>query len=240
VIAMAVSGSSAAVGGSSSFPAQAVTESGAVAAADSGGSVRLRSVLLDTAAFVVYGEKCKSARLATVYYRLQTWRRQLARNGQLADRTPIVRGKSCRWARFTAAEWQARARSARRSLERWMRDRLLRDFAAHPGSHAWHRAVQEAQRAYPNTKGWLLSCSASEGGWGRWVPNSQGSGVGGWMQMYPSTFWRMFSAAKHDLHKRGFRVPRSAASWYSPLGQALASAWGLTNGRRHEWHGAGC
>lgn len=71
--------------------------------------------------FVVYGEKCKSARLAVPYYRALTWQRQRARAGQLADRTPIVKDKTCRWARFTAEEWQARARSAKRSLERWER-----------------------------------------------------------------------------------------------------------------------
>jgi hypothetical protein len=64
--------------------------------------------------------------------------------------------------------------------------------------------------------------------------------VGGCMQMYPSTFWRMFSAAKADVEARGYIVPKSAASWYSPLGQALGSAWGLKNGRRGEWHGPGC
>lgn len=72
-----------------------------------------------SAAYVVYGEKCKSARLAVVYYRTLTWSRQEARGGRLADRTPVARGKTCRWARFTAAEWQARALSARRALQRW-------------------------------------------------------------------------------------------------------------------------
>lgn len=74
-----------------------------------------------SAVFVVHGEKCKSARKATVYYRSLTWERQQARYGQLADRTPIVRGKTCRWARLTASTWQARAAAARRSLKRWQR-----------------------------------------------------------------------------------------------------------------------
>lgn len=85
-----------------------------------------------------------------------------------------------------------------------------------------------------------MSCSASEGGHGRWVPNSQGSGVGGWLQFMPGTFWRMYGAAHADVTGRGFLIPRSAASWYSPLGQALAGAWGVMNGRRHEWAGHGC
>lgn len=60
------------------------------------------------------------------------------------------------------------------------------------------------------------------------------------MQMYPSTFWRMFVAARADVESRGFHVPAEASSWYSPLGQALGSAWGLTHGRRGEWVGSGC
>ena len=185
-------------------------------------------------AFVVRGERCPHARKAVAFFRNLTWKRQTARGGELADRTPSVRGKTCRWARYAAGEWAARARSARSSLERWLKTHTL---AAHD---TWREAVREAQKAYPGTDGWLLSCSSSEGGWGRWVPTSQGSGVGGWLQMFPSTFWRMFSAARADVRARGFRVPKSAASWYSPLGQALGGAWAIRNGRRHEWVGHGC
>jgi hypothetical protein len=108
-----------------------------------------------------------------------------------------------------------------------------------PISDDWRTAVRIAQRVFPGTEGWLLSCSASEGGWGRWVPNNQGSGVGGWLQMFPSTFWRMYSAARAEAVSQGFTVPEETASWYSPLGQALAGAWGGLH-RRHEWSGAGC
>ena len=60
------------------------------------------------------------------------------------------------------------------------------------------------------------------------------------MQFMSGTFWRMYSAASHDVKERGYRIPAVAASWYSPLGQALAGAWGVTHGRSHEWYGAGC
>lgn len=110
----------------------------------------------------------------------------------------------------------------------------------YPGYSGWQRAVEEVQKVYPGTKGWLLSCSASEGGWGRWVPNSQGSGAGGWLQFMSGTFWRMYDAAHSEVRSKRFIVPRSAASWYSPLGQALAGAWGVTHGRSHEWYGHGC
>jgi hypothetical protein len=66
--------------------------------------------------------RCRSARLAVPYYRLKTHDRQRDREArELADRTPIVRGKSCRWSRFAAGVHQARARAALRSLERWQK-----------------------------------------------------------------------------------------------------------------------
>ncbi len=154
-----------------------------------------------------------------------------------AARTPLP----CRRVLPAAKLWRFRAYRARIALERFQERRyVLRDFEVAPGNRAWLRAVREAQGPFPGTSSWLRSCSASEGGWGRWVPNSQGSGVGGWLQMFPSTFWRMFTAAKADAERRGFRVPSSAASWYSPIGQALGGAWAIQNGRRHEWVGHGC
>jgi hypothetical protein len=60
------------------------------------------------------------------------------------------------------------------------------------------------------------------------------------MQFYPSTFSGFVSAAIVDVEKRGYRVPSSARSWYSPLGQALAGGWAITHGMRHHWHGSGC
>lgn len=136
--------------------------------------------------------------------------------------------------RYHAKVMRQKAVAARKAYRQWIAERTLR---SRPD---WQWSVHEVQRAYPGTERWLLSCSASEGGHGRWKPNNQGSGVGGWMQFMPGTFTRMFWAAKADVEGRGFIVPSSAASWYSPLGQALAGAWGVTHGRSHEWAGAGC
>lgn len=141
--------------------------------------------------------------------------------------TPYLRWLKSRWAHRAHRLWGLRLRT-------------LRDFEVRVGSNAWLRAVEEAQRPYPGTSSWLKSCSSTEGGWGRWVPNNQGAPPGGWLQFYESTFWRMWATAKADVQARGYRLPSSAASWYSPLGQALAGAWGLTNGRRHEWNSSGC
>ena len=66
-------------------------------------------------------EKCKSARQAVPHYRARTWSWQALREGELSDRTPKVRGRSCHWARYAASEHQARSRSAKRSYERWLR-----------------------------------------------------------------------------------------------------------------------
>jgi hypothetical protein len=198
-----------------------------------------------TALRVSAPEKCKHARKAVVFYRGQFHSHRARLGAGRPSTKPVVSTSACSQVRFLAYMWRSRAYIARTATEailffRKMREKTLKDFSVTPGNSAWRRAVKEAQRAYPGTESWLLSCSASEGGWGRWVPNSQGSGVGGWMQMYPSTFWRMWATAKADVTSRGFKVPASAASWYSPLGQALASAWGLTNGRRGEWAGSGC
>ena len=116
----------------------------------------------------------------------------------------------------------------------WLLSRTL------PAPNDWRSAVRVVQRVYPGTEGWLLSCSASEGSHGRWVSNHQGSGAGGWLQFMESTFWRMYGAALTEARAEGFIVPHSANSWYSPLGQALAGAWGVTNGRSSEWYGGGC
>jgi hypothetical protein len=63
--------------------------------------------------------RCRSARLAVSHYRALTYDRQAARYGRRATLSPIVRGKACSWARYAAATWVARARSARLRLEAW-------------------------------------------------------------------------------------------------------------------------
>ena len=201
-------------------------------------------LLLPTAAYVVYGERCKPARLAVPHYRELTWERQEARGGELADRTPIVAGKTCRWARYAAGEWQARARSAKRTLVRHLSlvsQLTLRDFPFCDGCHAWHKAVSEVQRVFPGTESWLLSCSAAEGGHGRWVGYSgvaystwlrDSDTVGGNLQYRFSTFKGMYRRAVDYATGRGFRVPRMdlTSAWRSALGQALAGAWARYTG----------
>ncbi len=188
---------------------------------------------------VAGAEQCPQNRRGVAFY-IRTTNHWLGKRGvRFLAASPS--STSCSYTQWLAHRWKARSWQARQAWERFQERRyVLRDFEVTPGNRAWLRAVREAQGPFPGTEAWLLSCSASEGGHGRWVPNSQGSGVGGWLQMFPSTFWRMFSAAKVDAERRGYRVPSSAASWYSPIGQALGGAWAIRNGRRHEWVGHGC
>jgi hypothetical protein len=211
------------------------TSLGAADAATSSELVRAR-----TTARVSAPKNCPYARLGLSYYRSRYVHWTIQRDGSIPGwRKP----RNCADARYLANVWAERSYASRLKTRKHMRElaqRTLRDFDADPGNRAWHRAVKEVQRAYPGTESWLMSCSASEGGHGRWVPNSQGSGVGGWLQFMPGTWSGFFRHAHAEVSARGFRVPSSAASWYSPLGQALAGAWGITHGMRHHWVGAGC
>lgn len=145
----------------------------------------------------------------------------------------------CAYTLWLTGKWKLKAESARKKYARWALDKVtLYDQIQRPG--AWMRAVAQAQKAYPGTASWLMSCSRSEGGWGRWVPNSQGSGAGGWLQFMHGTFSGFNRHALEDVKRRGFSYPASARSWYSPLGQALAGAWGYRHGLSYHWYGGGC
>ena len=143
----------------------------------------------------------------------------------------------CAHVQWAYKSWQQKAHSARVALEKW---RVAQERLTLRMHGNWPQDVREAQKAYPGTEAWLLSCSSSEGGWGRWFPNSQGSGAGGWLQFMSGTFDSFARSARTDLLDRGFRVDEKEWDWYSQLGQALAGAWGITHGMRHHWSGARC
>lgn len=149
--------------------------------------------------------------------------------------------RNCADAHYLAEVWPDRAFDERQVTERWVEYHTL------PEQGSFENAARVVQRVFPGTFDILMSCSASEGGHGIWKWNggepysssSHGSGVGGWLQFYPSTFERHFAAALEVARRLKFRVPASAHSWLSELGQALAGAWGLTYSRG-EWAGSGC
>ena len=89
----------------------------------------------------------------------------------------------------------------------------------------WLTAVNLVQRAYPGTKDWLLFISRREGGWGRFVMNTQGSGAGGWMQFMSSTYYAYNSRAFADIRRRGFVVDDQFNAWQQPLGQAVTAGY---------------
>lgn len=143
--------------------------------------------------------------------------------------------RGCGHVHYALSQWRQRAYSARMAYERWLSSQKVIHERAW-----WTDAVREAQKAYPGTEEWLLSCSSSEGGYGRFVMNSQGSGAGGWLQFMYGTFVSFYRSAHTDLQSRGFEVPESAYDWHSPTGQALAGAWGVSNGYSYHWSGYKC
>lgn len=150
--------------------------------------------------------------------------------------------RNCADAKYLSHIWSKRARASRIQTKRYMTDvarRTLHDFEVRPGNQAWQRAVREAQKVFPGTESWLLSCSDAEGGWGRWV--SYGARyspqyaadhyiVGGWMQFKYPTFTGMYRNALAHLSARQYLVPGAIRepgmiAWQSALAQALAAGW---------------
>lgn len=174
-------------------------------------------------------ERCPGTLLRVEQLKQKTWQAQTALGKRLTAASSQAIG-SCAYARWAVGKWKQRAEAAVREQQR----RVL------PATGDWQTAVMVVQRVHPGTSGWLLSCSASEGGHGPFVFNRQGSGAAGWLQYMPSTFVWMFNAALKDAVARGFVVPRQAASLYSPLGQALAGGWAVRNGHSGHWYGGGC
>lgn len=88
---------------------------------------------------------------------------------------------------------------------------------------------------------WAYTCASSEGGHGGFVMNHSGSGAGGQLQFMSGTFYGIIGDAIAEARAAGaVNLPGSSASWYSPLGQAIAGAAMIHHGRRGEWSGASC
>lgn len=128
--------------------------------------------------------------------------------------------------RFVEPRWRRLQASCGRAVER----RTI------PATTDWLTAVRLVQRVYPGTQDWLLYISHREGGWGRFVMNSQGSGCGGWLQYAPSTFYSYNDAAYAAARSRGFILDEKTNSWTNPLGQALTGAYMRFTGLDgHHW-----
>lgn len=112
-----------------------------------------------------------------------------------------------------------------------------------PQPNDWVTAVRVIQRVFPNTESWLLSCSAAEGGHGRWVRFGGGSyypgyeytdAVGGWPQYRWSTFKGHYRNGLAALRARGFNIdmpePNDVQAWLLPMGHAIAAGWARWSG----------
>jgi hypothetical protein len=199
--------------------------------------------------------KCPDARRGLGYYRRRhaDWLKMRGVRREGSFRAP----RNCADAGYLAGVWRLRARRARDRYQRWFDAHVLRDVPFRPGARAWLEAVDEVQRVFPGTASWLLSCSAAEGGHGRWVGyGGQGFSawlrdsdtVGGPLQFRYSTFKGMFRRSYDHLVRRGFRVPQHlhnpTNAWRSALGQALAGGWARYTGNDNShWSaswGRGC
>lgn len=99
----------------------------------------------------------------------------------------------------------------------------------------WVVATALADRVFPGTRRWLLSCSSGEGGHGGFVWNHQGSGAGGWMQFMRSTYEPYAATARAVVRRRGYLVAPYLWGYDQPLGQALTAAYMRWRGISH-WH----
>lgn len=150
-----------------------------------------------------------------------------------------------------------RLASAGRDYRAWIIDRWEKRLSACerirartiPNVGDWMTAVRLVQRFFPGSEGWLDSCSSSEGGHGGfvWLGNlpypryGADDTPGGWMQYKWRTFWTDLRSALAHPALRGIRVPPSAISYSSPLGQAIAAGWAYFYSRPSgKWTGSGC
>lgn len=149
--------------------------------------------------------------------RVSTWKCQ-SQLGAARSKAAVDAGSlpmSVKYRRWTVFLWEKRQQMCERKLSQ----RTI------PANWDWPTAVRLVQRVYPGTSDWLLTISRREGGWGRFVMNSQGSGAGGWMQFMSSTYYAYNDRAFADLRSRGFIVPESANSWTHPMGQAITAGY---------------
>lgn len=116
----------------------------------------------------------------------------------------------------------------------------LRTVWPPPAKAEWLAAVAFADRVWPGSAVWLMNCSASEGGHGDWVPNTGGSGAGGWMQFLNGTFYGNVDMAFTEARHKGFVLEPTDRDWYSSVGQAVTAAWMYVHGGRGQWYGSGC
>lgn len=113
----------------------------------------------------------------------------------------------------------------------------------------WPRAVEIVRHFYGDAiADWEMACSSTEGGHGGFVwfghlsypKYGYGNTPGGNLQFMGGTFDGIIDEALATARSRGLVVPARLASFYSSLGQAVAGAQMILDGRRGEWTGTRC
>lgn len=161
------------------------------------------------------------------HLQLTTWTCQdkLGITRTRASASPWALPQSTRYRRWVAAHWSSQKASCASALSK----RTI------PITNDWVTATSLADRIFPGTKAWLLSCSSGEGGWGRFVMNGRGSGASGWLQYMPSTYYAHNDTAFAAARAKGFIIDERTNSLTHPFGQALTGAYMRTHGGSSNW-----
>ncbi|CAB4174081.1 hypothetical protein UFOVP1574_23 [uncultured Caudovirales phage] len=119
--------------------------------------------------------------------------------------------------------------------------RKHREKAALLANRSWEAAVNYTGRYFGrDIAAWEWECSSGEGGHGGFVWNMGGSGAFGPLQFISSTFWGIIDRGIANARGRGMVVPAAARAWDSYLGQAIAGAQMIMEGRVREWTAPAC
>lgn len=158
---------------------------------------------------------CESARRAVPFYRARTWAWQAKRDGDLADRTPLIHHRTCHWVQHALSEWQGRARAAHQNYLRWWQSvgqtvrRLDQGLAGSPMAGTGV-SLEKAGREYHVSPYFMAAAAATESSLG-----AAGCGPGGY------NAWGLANCAGI------WSVPafQSWADAYAYYARFLASRW---------------
>jgi hypothetical protein len=164
----------------------------------------------------------------------------------IRDRANTIRSNKCHSKlEFTHAAYEIAATKRAAVLSMWRnrvdnaRELPYRCYAVIDTD--FHSSARFATNLFNISYSWLHGCAHAEGGDGRWVSNTQGSGAGGWMQFMSGTFYgnvdNAFASANAKLARN---IPARYKSWYSRLGQAVTAAYMFRIGQSGQWTGAAC
>jgi hypothetical protein len=161
-------------------------------------------------------KKCTESIKAIDFYRKSThqWQDYFGIKRSKYSKAKIKPG-ACKYAQWVARRWQKAAfgyRSWNNTIEHADRDF---DLAAKLATFVFPKITYER----------LWSRANVEGGHGKWVWNTQGSGAGGWFQFMEGTYYGRSDEAFAEARKQGFPLPAKFNSWRSLVGQNITAAY---------------